>query len=87
LPILGKKVGQSVNASLFALSSLLLALCSLLFAPQSAIDSVLQPFTGHPLTHIAIIVHVHEQVLPPFSSRLCIVTKHHAFELHSQRSL
>ena len=34
-----------------------------------------------------IIVHVHEQVLAPLGSCFGIVTKHHAFELHSQRCL
>src|SRR5438067_13898434 len=34
-----------------------------------------------------VLVHVHEQVLAPFGSRLCIVTKHDAFKLHTQRRL
>src|ERR1044072_9986608 len=41
----------------------------------------LAPHTVH---HVAIVVHVHEQVLAPFSSRFCIVAKHNAFELHAQ---
>src|SRR5215831_10211830 len=60
-------------------------------APQSAIgiwqSAILEaplPFVMHLLHDFTIIVHVHEQVLAPFGSRLCIVTKHYAFELHAQ---
>jgi len=38
----------------------------------------------YPVHDITIVVHVHEQVLAPLGSRLCIVTKHYAFELHAQ---
>jgi len=41
----------------------------------------------HLFNDSTIIVHVHEQVLAPFGSRLCVVTKHYAFELHAQRRL
>src|SRR5947207_11028396 len=41
----------------------------------------------HLVHHGTIVVHVHEQVLGPFGSRLCIVTKHDAFELDAQRRL
>src|SRR5919108_44482 len=41
----------------------------------------------HLLDDLTIIVHVHEEVLPPFGPRLCIMAKHHAFELYSQRRL
>ena len=37
----------------------------------------------HLLHDFAIIVHVHEQVLTPFGSRLCVVAEHDAFELHA----
>ena len=44
-------------------------------------------FAMHLVHDFTIIVHVHEQVLAPFGSRLGIVTKHDAFELNAQGSL
>ena len=33
--------------------------------------------------HVAIVVHVHEEVLAPLGSRFCVVTKHNPFELNA----
>src|SRR6266498_1195847 len=41
----------------------------------------------HLFHDVTIIVHIHEQVLAPFGSCLCVVTEHNAFELHAQRRL
>src|ERR1043166_489345 len=50
-------------------------------------DLAAPAFAFHLLSQVTIIVHVHEQVLAPLSSRLCVVTKHDAFEFHAQRRL
>src|SRR5574341_131126 len=41
----------------------------------------------HLFNNGTIVMHIHEQVLAPLGSRFCIVAKHDAFELHTQRRL
>src|ERR1044072_569582 len=44
-------------------------------------------FTCDSLTHVSIVVDVHEEILAPLRASFSVVTKHHPLELHAQGSL
>src|SRR6185436_12075371 len=44
-------------------------------------------FARNPITHVSVVVDVHEEILAPFGTCFCVVTKHDALELHAQRAL
>src|ERR1044072_8441933 len=44
-------------------------------------------FTCDSLTHVSIVVDVHEEILAPLRASFGVVTKHHPLELHAQGSL
>src|SRR5262245_46288356 len=55
--------------------------------PFCVLGSAARAFALDSFTYVTIIVDVHEEILAPFSTRLCVVAKHHALELHTQRRL
>ena len=44
-------------------------------------------FARDSITHVSVVVDVHEEILAPFGTCFGVVTKHYALEFHAQRAL